>query len=133
MTVKYGRCRSRDDAMASGQTLDEARLAYSLAWCSLSDTHHKLQPVVVYLFHGKITVYLMGKGTFCYNNIVVVWTTDNSFNIMIHFFQASLYSCNCLLYAHVPRCWVNMADLSSLFQANLSFTLTTAIYYKMVL
>ena len=58
--------------MGSGQTPDEAQLAYSLAWCSLSDTHHKLQPVVaiVYLFHGKNN-YLMGKIMFSSYNLVL--------------------------------------------------------------
>ena len=74
----------------------------------------------------------MEKGMFVII-IIGVWTTDNSFNIMIHFFQASLYSCNCLLYAHVPRCWVNMADLSGLFQANLSTTVIKILLQDVII
>ena len=68
-----------------------------LCWCSLSDTHHnfELQPVFFKLiyFMEKITIYFMGKINDVLVAIIVVCrTTDDSFNIMIHFFQASLSS-----------------------------------------
>ena len=89
-------------------------------------------------FHEKAIYFI--KKIICFVIVcIVVWTTDNSLNIMIYsligksFLSIVFFTVGCwssLQLSSLRPCaqWVNAAGLGSPFQASVTFTLATVLF-----